>query len=235
MSSLSSPECPAVSTEPSQLTLIVQSTLELYDGLFDGLVISRRLALDLPAVLVDPELVRRVLINIIDNAIEANDGRGEILVTTRDNPEHGAVRVEIADHGPGVDPEDEEKLFAPYYSTKRRGSGLGLAIVKRIVAEHRGRVFVEKNEPHRCAIRDRVSRRPGLPSCRRLRPETRSRRSPYEPGAFLGAFSSWTTKPGYARPLAGILEDEGYVVETCFFRGRPPSAGSTPSVSTCCC
>jgi two-component system nitrogen regulation sensor histidine kinase NtrY len=58
------------------------------------------------------------------------------------------VFVEIADDGPGIPPGERDKLFMPYYSTKRRGSGLGLAIVNRIVAEHRGRVRVEDVEPH---------------------------------------------------------------------------------------
>jgi len=138
---------PTVSSEPQELTPLVNGTLELYDGLFDGLEIRKSFASELPPVLVDQELMRRVLINIIDNAIEASDGKGDVLVETRYDESAGMARIEIADHGPGIDPENEDKLFMPYYSTKRRGSGLGLAIVKRIVAEHRGRVFVVKNEP----------------------------------------------------------------------------------------
>jgi signal transduction histidine kinase len=57
------------------------------------------------------------------------------------------VETEISDTGCGVSPEDREKLFLPYYSTKDRGTGLGLAIVSRIVAEHQGTVRVEENEP----------------------------------------------------------------------------------------
>jgi len=96
---------------------------------------------------VDAQLIRRVFINIIDNAIEANGGKGEVIVETSYQPELNLARVVVADDGPGVPPEDQDKLFMPYYSTKRRGSGLGLAIVKRIVAEHRGHVRVEKNRP----------------------------------------------------------------------------------------
>jgi len=98
-------------------------------------------------VSLDPDLIRRVFINIIDNAIEATSGKGHILVATSYESEGHVVLVEIADDGPGIPPEDRDKLFVPYYSTKRRGSGLGLAIVSRIVAEHRGRIRVENNEP----------------------------------------------------------------------------------------
>jgi two-component system nitrogen regulation sensor histidine kinase NtrY len=138
---------PTVSPEPQPLAPLVQGTLDLYDGLFAGLVITKRFADDIPRVLVDSELIRRVFINIIDNAIEANGGKGEIILETSYQPELALARVAVADDGPGVPPEDQDKLFMPYYSTKRRGSGLGLAIVKRIVAEHRGNVRVEKNEP----------------------------------------------------------------------------------------
>lgn len=138
---------PTVTPERQELAPLLQATLELYDGLFNGLVITKRFAENVPRVLVDAELIRRVFINIIDNAIEANGGKGEIVVETDYLPERGMARVAVADDGPGVSPEDQEKLFMPYYSTKRRGSGLGLAIVKRIVAEHRGRVRVERNHP----------------------------------------------------------------------------------------
>ena len=138
---------PTVSPEPQPLTPLVQGTLELYDGLVEGLTIEKRFADDVPPVLADPELIRRVFINILDNAIDANGSRGTVVVETTYEAELGVARVAIADEGPGVAPEEQDKLFLPYYSTKRRGSGLGLAIVKRIIAEHRGHVRVEKNQP----------------------------------------------------------------------------------------
>ena len=96
---------------------------------------------------LDPEQVRRVIINVVDNAIEAMDRKGRIVIeTAHDAPNH-LVRVVIADNGPGIPPEEREKLFLPYYSTKRRGSGLGLAIVRRIIAEHGGTIDASDNEP----------------------------------------------------------------------------------------
>jgi signal transduction histidine kinase len=138
---------PAVSAAPSDLNRLLRATLDLYDGLFSELTLTRRLAEDVPKVMVDAELIRRVFINIIDNAIEANHAKGEVVVESRFDPELQLARVTIADDGPGIAVADRDKLFMPYYSTKRRGSGLGLAIVKRIVAEHRGRIEVEDNEP----------------------------------------------------------------------------------------
>jgi two-component system nitrogen regulation sensor histidine kinase NtrY len=72
---------------------------------------------------------------------------GEIVVSTERDATAGVARVVIADNGPGISPGDRDKLFMPYYSTKRRGSGLGLAIVRRIVVEHGGSIEVTDNEP----------------------------------------------------------------------------------------
>lgn len=138
---------PTVATRRQALHPLLDATLELYDGLFKGLKLEKRFAPELPELSLDPDLIRRVFINIIDNAIEATSGKGHVVVTTSHDPQTNVVIVEIADNGPGIPPEDRDKLFVPYYSTKRRGSGLGLAIVSRIVAEHRGRIRVESNEP----------------------------------------------------------------------------------------
>jgi two-component system nitrogen regulation sensor histidine kinase NtrY len=139
---------PSVSAAPHELNPLVSGTLDLYDGLFSGLTLTRLFAPDIPKVMLDPELIRRVFINIIDNAIEANHGEGQVVVSTFYDRDLQMARVEVADDGPGIAPADRDKLFMPYYSTKLRGSGLGLAIVQRVVAEHRGRIRVEENEPH---------------------------------------------------------------------------------------
>jgi two-component system nitrogen regulation sensor histidine kinase NtrY len=138
---------PTVATRRQAINPLLETTLELYEGLFKGLRLEKRFAAGLPDLSLDPDLIRRVFINIIDNAIEATSGKGHVVVTTSHEPQKNVVVVEIADDGPGIPPEDRDKLFVPYYSTKRRGSGLGLAIVSRIVAEHRGRIRVENNEP----------------------------------------------------------------------------------------
>ena len=107
------------------------------------------LASSLPLVKADPELLRRVITNLIDNAAEAMEASAmrQLTIATRFETEDDAVIVEIADSGHGISPEDKERLFLPHFSTKDRGTGLGLAIASRIVAEHNGSIRVEDNLP----------------------------------------------------------------------------------------
>jgi two-component system nitrogen regulation sensor histidine kinase NtrY len=134
----------AVSTD---LHGLVEDVLRLNDGLLMEVRVDRRFAAGLPLVSVDPEQIRRVVQNVMDNAIEAIERKGEILVETEHDTGHNLVRLVIADHGQGIPASEREKLFLPYYSTKRRGSGLGLAIVRRIVAEHGGSIELTDNTP----------------------------------------------------------------------------------------
>ena len=101
----------------------------------------------LPPVRVDPDQIKRVVVNLIDNAIEATSRSGTITIETQHDPSNNLARLVLADNGPGIPPADRDKLFMPYYSTKKRGSGLGLAIVRRIVAEHGGTIEVGENTP----------------------------------------------------------------------------------------
>ena len=119
----------------------------LYDGLFAEVTIERRFAPDVKAVRLDPEQIRRVMINLVDNAAEAMERRGRIVVETQRDTANNVVRIIVADNGPGIPPAEREKLFLPYYSTKGRGSGLGLAIVRRIIAEHGGSIEAADNQP----------------------------------------------------------------------------------------
>jgi two-component system nitrogen regulation sensor histidine kinase NtrY len=138
---------PSPRTVPTDLSQLIADTLALYNGIFTAVRLDQRSAPDLPLVRLDPEQVRRVIINLIDNAIEAMDRDGEIVVETQLDASHSIVRVIVADNGPGIPAGEREKLFLPYYSTKRRGSGLGLAIVRRIIAEHGGNIDVGDNTP----------------------------------------------------------------------------------------
>jgi two-component system nitrogen regulation sensor histidine kinase NtrY len=138
---------PAASLRPTSLHEVVDQALSLYDGLFPGIVIDRREAADLPDLRLDPDQMKRVLINLVDNSIAAMGERGQILVATEFDRGQGRARLIVADDGPGVAPEDRDQLFVPHFSTKKRGSGLGLAIVSRIVQEHLGTIRAEDNEP----------------------------------------------------------------------------------------
>ena len=138
---------PSPRTVPTDLAQLVTDTVALYNGIFADVAIEQRFAPGLGLVRLDPEQMRRVIINLVDNAVEAMERRGRIVVETQRDPANGLVRLIVADDGPGIPPAEREKLFLPYYSTKRRGSGLGLAIVRRIVAEHGGAIEVGDNTP----------------------------------------------------------------------------------------
>ena len=136
---------PEMRPEPTHLPELARSAARLFDGARDGVVIRVDSELRREIVLLDPEQIKRVLINLIDNALEACDTAGEIVVRLADRP--GGVTIEVADTGRGVPARDREKLFLPDFTTKGRGTGLGLAIVSRIVADHNGTIRVEDNRP----------------------------------------------------------------------------------------
>jgi two-component system nitrogen regulation sensor histidine kinase NtrY len=148
---------PAPRVVPSDLHVLLADTLALYNGLFREIRLERHFTEGLPRVRVDAEQLRRVIINLVDNAVEALGGAAAaarpdgsapcISIETRHDRVNGVARIVVADNGPGIPPADRDKLFMPYYSTKRRGSGLGLAIVRRIIAEHGGSIEVADNLP----------------------------------------------------------------------------------------
>jgi two-component system, NtrC family, nitrogen regulation sensor histidine kinase NtrY len=140
---------PAARLALADLNPVVESALGLFQGRLDGITVSTDLAGSLPSVKADPELIRQVVANLIDNAAESMEGVPirRLRVSTRIESDGDAVVIEISDSGRGISPEDKEKLFLPHFSTKGRGTGLGLAIASRIVAEHNGTIRVEDNVP----------------------------------------------------------------------------------------
>ncbi|HLK32160.1 MAG TPA: ATP-binding protein, partial [Terriglobales bacterium] len=140
---------PTANPQPANINSIVESTLSMFNGRLDGINVRTSLAPELPRVLADPEAMKRALANLIDNAAEATQGSlvREIDIATSVVPGRDAVEIIIGDTGPGVTPELKEKLFLPYFSTKKRGTGLGLAIVSRIIEDHHGSIRVEENQP----------------------------------------------------------------------------------------
>ena len=138
---------PSPRTVPSDLAQLITDTIALYNGIFTDVHIDQRFAPGVPLVRLDAGQIRRVMINLVDNAIEAMERHGRIVVETQLDAANSVVRVIVADDGPGIPVAEREKLFLPYYSTKRRGSGLGLAIVRRIIAEHGGSIDVGDNTP----------------------------------------------------------------------------------------
>jgi len=140
---------PTAKLAPAHLNCIVESTLTLYQDTTNGIAFCTELAEDLPEVRVDADLLRRVLVNLIDNATEALTAAPvkQITIRTRNLWPRPAVELSVADTGPGIPAEAKARLFLPFFSTKAHGRGLGLAIVNRIVAEHHGVIRVEDNEP----------------------------------------------------------------------------------------
>jgi len=111
--------------------------------------VRTQLSPGLPQVRADAELLRRVLVNLIDNAAEAMEGAAvrEITLSTRLGTNGETLEIVLADSGHGIAPQDKDRLFLPHFSTRQRGTGLGLAIADRIVTEHHGTIRVEDNQP----------------------------------------------------------------------------------------
>ncbi len=137
---------PEVAPEAVDFRQVVRSVLDLYGGLPE---VEWEVHFDegVGVVRVDPEQMRRVLINLIDNAVRAMEGKGRIRIAASCPRGPGSLRVEVADTGPGISPAVRAKLFVPGFSGQPRGGGLGLAIVHRVVTDHRGSIRVEDNEP----------------------------------------------------------------------------------------
>ncbi|MDA8104487.1 MAG: ATP-binding protein, partial [Nitrospiraceae bacterium] len=137
---------PEIKKAPVLISSILEGAISLY-GDYKELEISLLKDAQEPLVEADSEQLKRVIINILDNAIQAMQNRGKITVEVRHYSAINRVYIDIADDGPGIPEEDKEKLFLPYFSTKRDGTGLGLAIAARVVAEHRGYLRVKDNKP----------------------------------------------------------------------------------------
>jgi nitrogen fixation/metabolism regulation signal transduction histidine kinase len=140
---------PAAQLRPADVNDIIENTLGMFNGRLDGIAVEKELAAGLPLAMADPEGIKRALANLIDNAADAMQDSllREIHISTVLVESKDAVEITIADTGHGVTRDLKEKLFLPYFSTKKRGTGLGLAIVRRIVEDHHGSIRVEENQP----------------------------------------------------------------------------------------
>src|SRR6266849_2859818 len=140
---------PASRPQPASLNGLVEGALVMFNGRLEGIQVRTELAQDLPAVMADPEAIKRAVANLVDNAAEAMQDAilKEITISTSLVASRDAVELVVSDTGQGVSRDLKERLFLPYFSTKQRGTGLGLAIVSRIVEDHRGSIRVEENKP----------------------------------------------------------------------------------------
>jgi len=140
---------PNVELETGNINHVIEQAATLYLDRPDELRLETRIDPVVPETKIDAEQLRRVFVNLIDNAIEAptGDDAKSVAITSRFDAARDLVIVEVSDNGRGIDPADYQKLFQPYFSTKGRGTGLGLAIVQRIVSEHQGKIKAVPNQP----------------------------------------------------------------------------------------
>jgi nitrogen fixation/metabolism regulation signal transduction histidine kinase len=144
---------PAIRLEQANLNDVITHAAGLYQERLDGVSLSLDLDRELPASMLDIEQIKRVFVNLVDNALEAlasvtsASGEKQITIVTSHDAERSVVRAEVADTGQGIEPADFRRLFEPYFSRRDSGTGLGLAIVQRIIMEHGGHIRAERNRP----------------------------------------------------------------------------------------
>lgn len=140
---------PEVVLKEDHLAPLLQELVTLFRTGHTGIEWSLEFESEIPAAQFDLESIRRVLMNILTNAVEALDGKvdGQVWVTARHDKTLRRIQVSVADNGPGLTAEERSRIFEPYYSKKKGGTGLGLAIVRSVLSDHHGYARVEANLP----------------------------------------------------------------------------------------
>jgi two-component system nitrogen regulation sensor histidine kinase NtrY len=126
---------------------VINEVATLYRGAHKDVELIVQLDEDLPTLNFDREQLKRVLVNLLDNAIQAMHQKGRVWLATKYDTKRRRAVVSVADEGTGIAPEDREKLFVPYFTRKKTGTGLGLAIVRRIITDHEGQIQAGPNHP----------------------------------------------------------------------------------------
>jgi nitrogen fixation/metabolism regulation signal transduction histidine kinase len=142
---------PATRLEPASLNDVITQAAGLYEERLDGVAMVLELDRELPQSMLDVEQIKRVVVNLIDNALDALShvtGEKQIKIVTSLDADRSLLRAEVADTGRGIEPGDFRRLFEPYFSRRDSGTGLGLAIVQRTIMEHGGQIRAERNYPH---------------------------------------------------------------------------------------
>ena len=141
---------PLTNLTPNDLNNVIQDSVILFQDAHKNIAFDFRKDDHIPRLNVDAEQIKRVMVNLLDNAVEAvsaMNGNGKIEIRTSCDKNFRKARVEVVDNGRGILPQNKVKLFEPYYSTKKSGTGLGLAIVDSIISDHNGSVSVRDNIP----------------------------------------------------------------------------------------
>ena len=137
---------PEIKKAPVLISSIIEGVVNLYSD-FKGVQITVSKAENEQLVELDAEQFKRVIINIVDNAMQAMHETGKIDIAVSHDIQSNRAYVDISDNGPGIPEEDKEKLFLPYFSTRKDGTGLGLAIASKVVTDHHGYIRIRDNKP----------------------------------------------------------------------------------------
>jgi two-component system, NtrC family, nitrogen regulation sensor histidine kinase NtrY len=138
---------PAPNLSLNNIKQIIQESVNVYKEAQKAVTIVFHDAAEVPEIRADREQMKRVMINLLDNALDAIDGKGRITIELTYDRDLQVVTIEVADNGKGIPPEHKARVFEPYFSTKKHGTGLGLAIVNNIINDHHGSIRVQDEEP----------------------------------------------------------------------------------------
>lgn len=140
---------PITHPTPHDLNEVIGDSVVLFQDAHKDIHFDFQQGNGIPKMNIDAEQIRRVMVNLLDNAVAAMvNQEGSIVIKTSYDKTYRKVRVEVADNGCGVPYNYKSKMFEPYFSTKSTGTGLGLAIVSSIISDHHGHVSVRDNVPN---------------------------------------------------------------------------------------
>jgi len=139
---------PTAHPEPCELPPIIEEAIAVFKEGHPDIHFEVNLPENIPELNLDRRQIKQAFINLLDNAISAMKGKGGIMISANQEPLSKRVRLEVTDTGPGIPDDDKNRLFEPYFSTKKSGMGLGLTIVNTIIEDHNGSIVVRKNRPH---------------------------------------------------------------------------------------
>jgi two-component system nitrogen regulation sensor histidine kinase NtrY len=138
---------PTANPKPCDLVPIIEETVALYKEGHQNIHFEINVKSAIPRINLDRQQIKQAMINLVDNAIAAIKRQGSITINLATDLTFNVVRVEVADDGDGITDEVKRRLFEPDFSTKKSGTGLGLTIVSTIIADHKGKIHVQDNDP----------------------------------------------------------------------------------------
>lgn len=138
---------PQIKTVPGKINEVLSQTAQIYIDTHSNVNFEMKLDSAVPEFKFDPDQLKRVFVNLIDNAVAAvqDETHAQITIQTEYNKQQRILKISIADNGVGISPRDRQRVFEPYFSTKEKGTGLGLPIVKSIIEDHGGIIRVLDN------------------------------------------------------------------------------------------